>query len=577
MPCADAKLVKFAQFVVFIYLCRVMRHLLVVILLLMAGLVATVTGCRGTRVPDDARLVAADSLLASAPDSTLALVEALALDSLSTDGDRAYRDLLLTQARYKCYITATSDSDINRALGYYRAHSGEQEKLTRAYIYKGAVMEELGHPDSAMFYYKHAEATAAPDDYFNLGYTKMRMGSLYRDHHAIDGKQIAKYEEALDCFNHTDKVQYQLICMLNLGVSHCLKAPNKADSLLNRALSIAEKIGDTVNYVFIVQNIVKKDIHTKQYEEAHLLVKKVLSLRTQELGSSFYIYAADLYACLQMPDSAIMLLSLADVASVNQAVDKLAYLDAMRDIAFARGDMESGHYYDKKGSNIEDSLFSTDDSFRIAKMEASIEEYSKNKLEQQHKSLVWIVFLIVIITLISIGLSLYLYRSKYRIHRLMKELKDEYQNHINDSDVLRHNIDQLRILDIQLKGFITSHLQLLGDVTEACYHTPNNTLSKEINHIIRFQKENKDKWTKLYAYLDIEFNNIISDTKKNYKQLNDRDILLLALSCLGYSCAQIAIITGYSNATSISGNRQRLIKKMGLDCSLNDYIAKYKS
>ena len=29
-------------------------------------------------------------------------------------------------------------------------------------------MEELGHPDSAMHYYKTAEATAAPDDYYNL-------------------------------------------------------------------------------------------------------------------------------------------------------------------------------------------------------------------------------------------------------------------------------------------------------------------------------------------------------------------------------------------------------------------------
>ena len=32
----------------------------------------------------------------------------------------------------------------------------------------GSVMEELGHPDSAMHYYKTAEATAAPDYYYNL-------------------------------------------------------------------------------------------------------------------------------------------------------------------------------------------------------------------------------------------------------------------------------------------------------------------------------------------------------------------------------------------------------------------------
>ena len=172
-----------------------MRHLLSGILAIGMVLVAVVTGC-GRAPRYDGRLVAADSLMRSNPDSALAVVEGVSRDSLATEGDRAYHDLLLTQARYRCYVTATSDSTINRALAYYRAHQGEQEKLTRAYIYKGAVMEELDHPDSAMIYYKHAEATAAPDDYFNLGYVKMRMGTLYRDHYSSDGKEIEKYEQA---------------------------------------------------------------------------------------------------------------------------------------------------------------------------------------------------------------------------------------------------------------------------------------------------------------------------------------------------------------------------------------------
>ena len=138
---------------------------------------ATVTGCGGAH-RYDSRLTAADSLMRSNPDSALALVEGVSHDSLIREGDRAYRDLLLTQARYRCYITATSDSAINRALAYYRAHPSEREKLTRAYIYKGAVMEELNHPDSAMLYYKHAEAVADPSDYFNLGYVKNAHGHI---------------------------------------------------------------------------------------------------------------------------------------------------------------------------------------------------------------------------------------------------------------------------------------------------------------------------------------------------------------------------------------------------------------
>ena len=88
-----------------------------IIAVLTLWLVAVVTGC--DRAPRyDSRLVAADSLMQDAPDSALALVEAVAPGSLKAEGDSAYHRLLLTQARYRCYITATSDSDINRALDY---------------------------------------------------------------------------------------------------------------------------------------------------------------------------------------------------------------------------------------------------------------------------------------------------------------------------------------------------------------------------------------------------------------------------------------------------------------------------
>jgi len=70
----------------------------------------------------------------------------------------------------------------------------------------------------------------------------------------------------------------------------------------------------------------------------------------------------------------------------------------------------------------------------------------------------------------------------------------------------------------------------------------------------------------------MEHNNIMTRTQQRYPQLNDRDLLLLALSCMGFSYIQTAIIMGYTNATSVSVIKQRLARKMGLDCSLNEYI-----
>ena len=546
------------------------------VILVFGVIVAVIAACnRSARY--NARLTSADSLMWDTPDSALAILSTI--DSLATEGDRAYRDLLLTQARYRCYVTTTSDSDINRALAYYRAHPKEREKLTRANIFKGAVMDELGFPDSAMLYYKQAEAVADTADYFNLGYAVMRIGALYQENHVLDGKDIVCYEKALQYFNKTEKITYQLMCLVNLGSLYCLTAPHKADSLLKKSLSVAETIGDTSRYILAVENLIKNDIHQRTYEDAHPLVQKVMSMNTQFLGATFYLFAANVYACLGMPDSAEILLAMAESKTISTDIQRLTYLDDKRDIARARGDIEASQYYDQLGDRLEDSLLSLDTPFKITSMEDSTVEQSHHTMKKKHESLVWKILLLCLAMLAVLALiaAALIYRNKHRYSQLINDLMEESQNHVSDINTLRRNIDQLKIRDSQLKDFITSYIELMGDVTEACYHSPKNVLSNEISRLFQIKEENKDRWVELYSYIDNEYNQIITDTINKYNQLNDRDILLLALTCLDFSCAQIAIITGYSNATSISGNRQRLAKKMGLDHSLQEYINQYKS
>ena len=222
------------------------KRLLTVILVLW-GLGAVVLGCRHA-LSYDGRLTAVDSLMKDNPDSALALVEALSPSDLPAEGDRAYRDLLLTQARYKSYVTATSDSDINRALAYFRTHPADREKLTRAYIYKGAVMEELGYPDSAMLYYKHAEIVVPKDDYVNLGQINIRIASLFRIHYANEQICYDKYQNALDCYRHTGNKKLQLICIYNMGMCSGITGSDDSKQLLNTAASMALEQNDSLIY-----------------------------------------------------------------------------------------------------------------------------------------------------------------------------------------------------------------------------------------------------------------------------------------------------------------------------------------
>ena len=287
----------------------------------------------------DGRLAAADSLMHDRPDSALAILQALHPDSLATQGDHAYRDLLLTQARYKCYITATTDSAINRALHYYRHHSHEQEKLTRAYIYKGAVMEELGHPDSAMHYYKTAEATAAPDDYFNLAYTKMRIATMYTNNYAMDGQDIKNYEEALKLFYKAHSKFYVFSCLHNLGCLYRDHEPQKAKTLLLKALSMSKEEKDTARIIEGYHALIVLYFYQQQYEQALRLIKKAIQTSNKIQNPSFWTSVSNVYARMGLPDSAMHYLGFAQLHdSLDDSKSRIYYIESLSEIALARGD-----------------------------------------------------------------------------------------------------------------------------------------------------------------------------------------------------------------------------------------------
>ena len=547
-----------------------MKRLLVAILVF-AVLVAVVAGCSHS-ARYDGRLVAADSLMQVNPDSSLAIVEGLCRDSLATEGDRAYRDLLLTQARYRCYITATSDSDINRALAYYRAHPKEREKLTRANIYKGAVMDELGFPDSAMLYYKQAEAVAAPTDYFNLGYINLRISDLFLDQVSKDSSVIVRLHRAMWCFEKQHDTTRLISVLGNLGSMTGYDQPDSAKRYLWRAIALARQFDPTQQYshestlagVYFFQN---------EYAQANALAMDVLRHGSEySFERQFYYYAAMSYISLGKLDSAKYVLSVTPTPVDD--VDSLTYYNLTAAISKAEGKPYSyAENVSQYNEMVGDILYSSRESELLqieSEFDRKQEELRHDNVNRRNITIISIGLLLLIL------LSLIIYRNKHRYSQLINDLMEESQNHVSDINTLRRNIDQLKIRDSQLKDFITSYIELMGDVTEACYHSPMNVLSNEIRRLFQLEKENKNKWVMLYSYIDNEYNHIITDTINKYSQLNDRDILLLALTCLDFSCAQIAIITGYSNATSISGNRQRLAQKMGLDYTLQEYINQYK-
>ena len=537
----------------------------------MAALVMILTGC-GDTPGYDSRLVAADHLMADDPDSVLTLLEALPTSALPAEADRAYHGLLVSQARYKAYVTATSDSDINRALTYYRNHPSDREKLTRSYIYKGAIMEELGHPDSAMYYYKTAEATADPKDYFNLGYVKYRMGYLYGSFYTMDGKDLEKYKEAVDCFSKTNDTVYQILSLNNLGCLYRETKPEEAMETFNKAMGLARQSGDTALISAINHSKVVLLYYQEKHEEARRLIQEALRYQSDGLGRDFSFEAANVYSRLGMIDSAKAFINSALQYDHEDALGRMYYLGSLSELALARHDSIAYLKYAEESQAIADSLKSNQVKPELFKIENSYDKdlIDKNLHHQQLSRIILMALIAAALLAMILGFWWH-HRKVHRYDQLINELRQEAA----DADTQQDVVIKPMIVDQRLRDFITEHTSLMREVIEECYHAPNSVLSKNIQKIVKYQETNRDAWINLFSYIDMENNGIMTETKKNFPQLEEKDLLMVALTSMGYSCAQIAIIMGYSSAAGIGTMRNRVAKKMGIDCTLVEYVDQF--
>ncbi|MBO4870712.1 MAG: hypothetical protein J5565_01860, partial [Muribaculaceae bacterium] len=274
-----------------------MKQLLYILLGVMVACAATC--CH--RVSDtEARLIAIDSLVCDQPDSALSLLADINGDSLRGE-ERAYHALLTVQALYKAYIPATSDTLIRRAWDYYR-DNGSYDRRIRAMLYSGTVAEELGHPDSAMRWYKRTELESRPDDHYHRGYALEQMAFLYQSVYVTE-RAISKYKLSLNDFRLIPDTPNITYCALRLSQ---LFSFNSLDSSLyygELAKSYTNQSNHKLTSLEFSKIIGKFLFYDKKYNQAKDTFSYVVSNTTDITNDIWYSLALS-YANLNQLDSA---------------------------------------------------------------------------------------------------------------------------------------------------------------------------------------------------------------------------------------------------------------------------------
>ena len=551
------------------------------IIVAMAGLVAVVTGCDGMH-RYDGRLEAADSLMYDDADSALALVEAIDAGSLTTDGDRAYRDLLLTQARYRCYIAATSDSAINRALAYYRAHDGEREKLTRCYLYKGAVMGELGQVDSAMLYYKTAEVTAAPDDYFNLGYVKLRIAELYQAQLSQDSAAISRLHQAIRCFEIIDDTTRIISACAVLGSIYANINPDSSRLYLVNAIDLANRFDPSLQYT------PKSFLAGVYFYQDDFEIAKNLSVDIINNGkelcnqTQFYYYAILSYIKLGKVDSAKQILKITPLPIDD--VDSMNYYNVMAEIAALEHNHHDYHDWNENSQRYTEQILSESKQVEVAVSEVEFDkQYAQNDYKKKKKMLLSGVSIALLCLLLTIVAIIYLFNLKLKrrirkneeikkeLEDALMKLQDEIEKNRSVSELVSHRMAALyelyhsiriRVTDDQSKKKILPLTSVLKDMNDR----------KEILTI----NLNDSFWDEMILSVDGEYNGIYTFVKTNFPNLTEKELKIFCLQCANLSPQVIMHCMNLTTPRTVTNYKSLIIKKkMGLNLSFDEFVKKY--
>ena len=557
-----------------------MKKPIIILFLPLVALMFAVVSCRGGSIRYDARLTGADSLLrCNDPDSALRLLGGIDAESLSGASNSAYHALLLTQAQYRCYEDITSDSTINVALDYYKRHAKEQEKLTRAYLYKGAVMEVLGDVEQAMFFYKQAKAAVGADDLFNQGYIRLRMANIYRDHLVADSSNIMLFKEALQYFRQIPDTTYMLMCLEEIGSSHIIINKDSAVAYLNRAIDLAVEANAVAEEYKYKTKLAEILIFTGKVQ--HIETAKQLAMSMNRLSSNDELMMIASYALAKQekPDSASFYLSQVARGKLNEGL-QVFYDKCLAEIARCHGDIKGYQYYFERAHNLADSLVNNKMQRQLREVEAKYDNEAL-KFEALRYKTNWQLSVmggLLAISALAIAL-LWLSRKAAQRKRQIATREDTIEQLQSDAARLSLQLAENQTMNEGLKTAIRHQIDTFTQLVEMHY-TQFTYSPKKFGELFRktysVKQPDVSFWSGIRAYADSTCSGIITHTLESNPPLTDADVNFLGLCCCDLPTSVIMACMGYNDLHSVYNKKRRVAEALGLDGTLDDYILQFK-
>ncbi len=548
-----------------------MRKLLYILLTAVA--LTLVMGC-GRSV--DKRLVLADTLMWTAPDSSLKILTAINRDSLQDEENLAYHALLLTQAQFRCNGNCDSDTLINLALSHY-SDNHNREHYTRALLYKGSFYEVHDNPVEAIKWYKRAENNADSTDYRNLAQINLRMGKLYYDIFISTGEDIEKFKRALYYYRFLGEKDSELLCLLYIGSKHRVSNDTNTVLFLQEAKKTAIELKDTASIVNAMQFLSRYYFYDSCYEEAHKIAQSCITSYPRHITEDIILDEARTFAKMGKIDSAQMYMNL--VQPINEYdISQVYRLYTLADIAMAKGDIAQYAKNKQLADSFCDMAQIKRDKLKLPQIEDNL-----NELRIQHsnskKELFGhvILLLIALIILSAIVFCTFHYRKKKEWESLLEEHKNA------NTELINKNIEVSNV-NKECKLAIYDLLKKIDSWVKMKQNMPENLFASRFENSFILGKKKKDIriedgdfWLNMQNLADATFGKDLKNLEEKFPRLSKDDLYIIALKYLGFSYITIAVCMGYKDKSYVNKKKDRIPKKIGLDMTFDEFLNSLKN
>lgn len=515
----------------------------------------------GVCYTDNSKILEAEILLYSDPDSAYAILSSIQHPENMSRADYAAWCLHYTHAQYKCYQEIASDSLIRIALEYFNG-SKINKYSGMAYYLSGCISDLHQDREKAMLAYENAiHILKHTEEYNILGLSLFNKGYIYKQNE-IYREAYDNFKNSLELFQKTENKRYLIPAYFEISntLFH-LDAP--LDSIMyysNKALDLANEIEHTsLKYQIISrQGELLSDVDYRTATN-YLLAGYNNLEHLRNRNASFLAYT---YSHMGMSDSVMYYHNLTKPDSIEDEAEILRYLAEARvfsnekEYKNAYNSIERAYFKQDYifRHKLQQQLYLTDKQFDLTEKE---KENTKLIISNRNKVIaIGILIIGVLAILLILTLAVINHRKKqtaYRINqqKLVFELRNRQLELEKKKELLMSKLKQRIELTLQFHNLEQKRVRTSKS---------DDLLAMITDQIMLKESE----WAYYIDEADSIFGNKLSVLQSKYSELTAHDMIVIVLICLEIGVPDSCNLLNTSKNTMYI-RRKRIKKRLGID------------